>query len=136
MQVEPIFFIIDDFSSYPSDTSQGGNFSAINYLDSGSTDLQVSLYDYGVADGIEGFHNVTALYDNYETSSSTGFSIDATTGSGKKTQQIDVYDSFGETSAASQYEHGDFVYQVFEDYLDTEFHDSVHVVLIDWQVQR
>ena len=33
MQVEPIFFIIDDFSSYPSDTGQGGNFSPINYLD-------------------------------------------------------------------------------------------------------
>ena len=95
MQVEPIFFIIDDFSSYPSDTGQGGNFSPINYLDLGSTDLQVSLYDYGVADGIEGFHNVTALYDNYETSSSTGFSIDATTGSGKKTQQIDVLTPLG-----------------------------------------
>ena len=61
MQVEPIFFIIDDFSSYPSDTGYGGNFSPINYLDLGSTDLQVSLYDYGTADGIEGFHNVTAF---------------------------------------------------------------------------
>ena len=40
-------------------------------------------------------------------------------------------DSSGESGAASQYEHGDFVYQVFEDYLNTEFHDSVHVVLID-----
>ena len=77
------FLYHNDFSSYPSDTGYGENFSPINYLDSGSTDLQVSLYDYGTADGIEGFHNVTALYDNYETSSSTGFSIDATTGSGK-----------------------------------------------------
>ena len=98
MQVEPIFFIIDDFSSYPSDTGQGGNFSPINYLDLGSTDLQVSLYDYGVADGIEGFHNVTALYDDYETSSSTGFSIDATIGSGKKTTANRCLRPSGETA--------------------------------------